>query len=152
MHYTDFLQKENVNFQLNLYVFLIFSLKNRLWVHRTPRLAGVVLTSTHNLCFGATIRKKACIPLYTPVSFYNNEVKGGIYIRSRFPDVIANISGKPLSFHQKFRKSHLFLENNYPFVLFYIGLFFLFLLKVKAIGLIITILIQFICTSNNSIL
>ena len=50
-------------------MFLIFAQKHRLWVHvRTASLSEAVLTSTHSLCFGATIRKK--IHLYTPVSLY----------------------------------------------------------------------------------
>ena len=34
--------------------------------------------STHNLCFGAKIRKIG-IPLHTPVSLYKSEVQGGGY-------------------------------------------------------------------------
>ena len=44
---------KNDNCQMKIFdIFLIFCSKHRLWV----------LTSTHNLCFGAKIRKK-CIPL-----------------------------------------------------------------------------------------
>ena len=37
-----------------------------------------VLTSTHNLCFGAKIRKIG-IPLHTPVLLYKSGVQGGIH-------------------------------------------------------------------------
>ena len=37
-----------------------------------------VLTSTHNLCFGAKIRKIG-IPLHTPVLLYKRGVQGGIH-------------------------------------------------------------------------
>ena len=38
-----------------------------------PRRGEAVLTSTHNLCFGAKIRKLG-IPLHTPVLLYNSGV------------------------------------------------------------------------------
>ena len=56
-------------FRWNFWYFSYFYSKYRLWVH-----AEVVLTSTHNLCFRAKIRRK-CIPLYTPVLLY----KSGVY-------------------------------------------------------------------------
>ena len=37
-----------------------------------------VLTSTHNLCFGAKIRKIS-LPLQTPVLLYKSGVQGGIH-------------------------------------------------------------------------
>ena len=37
-----------------------------------------VLSSTHNLCFGAKIRKIG-IPLHTPVLLYKSWVQGGIH-------------------------------------------------------------------------
>ena len=37
-----------------------------------------VLTSTHNLCFGAKIRKIG-MPLQTPVLLYKSGVQGGIH-------------------------------------------------------------------------
>ena len=40
-------------------------------------VAEAVLTSTHNLCFGAKIRKLD-IPLYTPVLLYKSGAQGGI--------------------------------------------------------------------------
>ena len=54
MQYTAiFHGRKNDNFQMKIFdIFLNFCSKHRLWV----------LTSTHNLCFGAKIRKK-CIPL-----------------------------------------------------------------------------------------
>ena len=40
-----------------------------------PRRGEAVLTSTHNLCFGAKIRKIG-IPLHTPVLLYKMGFKG----------------------------------------------------------------------------
>ena len=63
---------KNENFQQKKFdIFLIFA------------LAEAVLTSTHNLCFGAKIRKIG-IPLRTPVLLYKNGVQGGIYITDMF--------------------------------------------------------------------
>ena len=45
--------------------------------------AEAVLTSTHNLCFGAKIRKIG-IPLHTPVLLYKSGVQGGIYYTDMF--------------------------------------------------------------------
>ena len=42
-----------------------------------------VLTSTHNLCFGAKIRKIG-IPLHTPVLLYKSGVQGGIHCTDMF--------------------------------------------------------------------
>ena len=39
--------------------------------------------STHNLCFGAKIRKIG-IPLQTPVLLYKSEVQGGIHCTDMF--------------------------------------------------------------------
>ena len=41
-------------------------------------LGEAVLTCTHNLCFGAKIRKIG-IPLHTPVLLYKSGVQGGIH-------------------------------------------------------------------------
>ena len=46
-----------------------------------PREA--VLTSTHNLCFGAKIRKIG-IPLHTPVLLYKSGVQRGIHYTDMF--------------------------------------------------------------------
>ena len=43
------------------------------------------VTSTHNLCFGAKIRKIG-IPLQTPVFLYKSGVQGGIYCTDMFSD------------------------------------------------------------------
>ena len=48
-----------------------------------PRPAEAVPTSTHNLCFGAKIRKIG-IPLQTPVLLYKSGVKGGIHYMDMF--------------------------------------------------------------------
>ena len=45
-----------------------------------------VLTSTHNLCFGAKIRKIG-IPLHTPVFLYKVGFKGAFIARTCFPDI-----------------------------------------------------------------
>ena len=37
-------------------------------------LKPAVLTSTHNLCFGAKIRKKIGMPVHTPVLLYKSGV------------------------------------------------------------------------------
>ena len=42
-----------------------------------------VLTSTHNLCFGAKIRKIG-IPLHTPVLLYKSGVSGVFYFTDMF--------------------------------------------------------------------
>ena len=48
-----------------------------------------VLTSTHNLCFGAKIRK-ICKPLYTPVCYIKVGFEGVYISRACFPDVKAS--------------------------------------------------------------
>ena len=49
-----------------------------------------IIKSTHNLCFGAKIRKIG-IPLHIPVLLYKSGVQGGgVYIaRTCFPDSLA---------------------------------------------------------------
>ena len=42
-----------------------------------------LLTCTHNLCFGAKIRKIG-IPLHTPVLLYKSGVQGGIHYMDMF--------------------------------------------------------------------
>ena len=54
---------------------------------RSNRLGEAVLTSTHNLCFGAKIRKIG-IPLYTPVLLYKVGFKGVFIARTCYPDEI----------------------------------------------------------------
>ena len=51
-----------------IHIFLIFAPKHKLWV-----IGEAVLTSTHNLCFGAKIRTIG-IPLQTPVLLYKSWV------------------------------------------------------------------------------
>ena len=50
------------------------------------RLAEAVLSSTHNLCFGAKIRKIG-IPLHNPVLLYKMGYKGVYITRTCFRDV-----------------------------------------------------------------
>ena len=65
-----------------LHTFLIFAPKHRLWV--LVRTTGeAVLTSTHNLCFGAKIRKIGIL-LHTPVLLYKNGVQGGKHYTDMF--------------------------------------------------------------------
>ena len=58
------------NFIRKILIFFLFLLK-------------AVLTSTHNLCFGAKIRKIG-IPLHTPVLLYKSKVQGGKYYTEMF--------------------------------------------------------------------
>ena len=46
-------------------------------------IAEAVLTSTHNLCFGAKIRKIGT-PLQTPIFLYKSGVQGGIHYMDMF--------------------------------------------------------------------
>ena len=83
-----FLSFKNENFQLkNFDIFLIFAENIDFgYTLEPPRIdCGYtlephrrVLTSTHNLCFGANIRKIG-IPLHTLVLLYKNGVQGGIH-------------------------------------------------------------------------
>ena len=60
MIYSNFVRSKIDNFQRKIFdIFLIF--------------AQAVLTSTHNLCFGAKIRKIG-MPLHTPVLLYKSGV------------------------------------------------------------------------------
>ena len=70
---------KNENFiRKNLIFFLYFL------VHvRTNRLHKAVLMSTHNLCFGAKIRKIG-IPLHTPVLLDKSGVQRGIHYTDMF--------------------------------------------------------------------
>ena len=71
-----------------LLFFSYFCSKHRLWVHvlEPHRRGEAVLTSTHNLCFGAKIRKIG-IPLHNPVLLYIKVGFKGVYItRTCFPD------------------------------------------------------------------
>ena len=80
----NFFSFKNEKFQLkNFDNFLIFAPKHRLWVLVRTASAEAVLTSTHNLCFGAKIRKIG-IPLHTPVLLYKSGVQGGMYYTDMF--------------------------------------------------------------------
>ena len=73
MYYTDLSSVVKFeNFQLKIIdIFLIFAQNIDCgYTLEPPHLAEAVLTSTHNLCFGAKIRKIG-IPLHTPVLLYN---------------------------------------------------------------------------------
>ena len=50
---------------------------------KKTKTAEAVLTSTHNLCFGAKIRKIG-IPLHTPVLLCKSGVQGGIHCTNMF--------------------------------------------------------------------
>ena len=73
MHYTEnfLVVKMKISTGKNLIIFL-FLLKGE-----------AVLTSTHNLCFGAKIRKIG-IPPHTPVFLYISGVEGGIHFTDMF--------------------------------------------------------------------
>ena len=62
---------------------LIFLLKTQIVGTRWNRLGEAVLTITHNLCFGAKIRKTG-ISLQTPVFLYKSGVQGGIHFTDMF--------------------------------------------------------------------
>ena len=54
-----------------------------------PRRGGsveAVLTSTHNLCFGAKTRKIG-IHLHTPVLLFKSGVEGGLHFTDMFPEI-----------------------------------------------------------------
>ena len=53
-----------------------------------------VLTSTHNLCFGAKIRK-IVLPLHTPVLLCESVVSGVFITRTCFPDVSQTCRNTP---------------------------------------------------------
>ena len=66
MHYTAIFHGcKNDNFQMkNCDIFLIFA-------RNIDRGFEAVLTSPHDLCFRAKVRKQ-CIPLYTPILVYKS--------------------------------------------------------------------------------
>ena len=80
MKYTEIFKvekkkKKNENFHFFFLYFSIFFSKHRLWVLK--------IVGTHNLCFGAKIRKIG-IPLQTPVFLYKSGVQGGILFKDMF--------------------------------------------------------------------
>ena len=93
MQYTEiFKVVKNGNFHhKNFDIFLIFAQNIDCGYTLEPprrggsknRLDEAVLTSTHNLCFGAKIRKIA-ITLQTPVFLYKSGVRGGIHYTDMF--------------------------------------------------------------------
>ena len=75
MIYSNFFRSKIDNFQRKIFdIFLIFAQNID---------CGYTLTSTHNLCFGAKIRKIG-IPLHTPVLLYKSGVQGGIHYTDMF--------------------------------------------------------------------
>ena len=66
----------------NFDIFLIFA-QNIDCGYTLEPLRRAVLTSTHNLCFGAKIRKIG-IPLHTPVLLYKSGVQRGIHYTDMF--------------------------------------------------------------------
>ena len=71
---------------------LVVKMKKFHWKHFDISLI-FVLTSTHNLCFGAKIRKIG-IPLHTPVLLYKSGVQGAIHYTDMFFPSEKNMSGK----------------------------------------------------------
>ena len=84
MQYTEIILALKIeNFQLKTFeIFLIFA-QNIDFGYTLEPLAEAVLTSTHNPCFGAKIRKTG-IPLHTPVLLYKSGVQGGIHFTDMF--------------------------------------------------------------------
>ena len=88
MQYTDIfkvVKKEKIQLK-HFDIFLIFAQNIDCgYTLEPPRRGGAeaVLTSTHNLCFGAKIRKIG-IPLYNPVLLYKGGVYGGIHYTDMF--------------------------------------------------------------------
>ena len=78
------------------------------------RLAKAVLTSTHNLCFGAKIRKIG-IPLHTPVLLYKSWVQGGIY----FTDMVCRQKEEPELSSVKGIPPSSFLFSAYTCIMMY---------------------------------
>ena len=70
MIYSNFFRSKIDNFQRK--IFDIFA-QNIDCGYSLERLGEAVLISTHNLCFGAKIRKIG-IPLHTPVLLYKSGV------------------------------------------------------------------------------
>ena len=86
MQYTEIFSPVKIeNFQWKTFdIFLIFAQNIDCgYTLEPPRLAEAVLTSTHNQCFGAKIRKIG-IPLHTPVLLYKSGVQGGIHCTDMF--------------------------------------------------------------------
>ena len=81
MQYTEiFFSCKNCKFSVDFFCYFSYCCsKHRLWVH----VSEAVLTSTHNLCVGAKIRKIG-IPLHTPVLLYKSGVYGGIHYTDMF--------------------------------------------------------------------
>ena len=81
MIYSNFFRSKIDNFhRKNFDIFLIFAQN----IDCGYTLGEAVLTSTHNLCFGAKIRKIG-IPLHTPVLLYKSGVQRGIHIHVMSP-------------------------------------------------------------------
>ena len=85
MQYTaKFHGCKNVHFQMNFFIFFLFLLKTLIVGTRWNRLIEAVLTSTHNLCFGAKIRKKVypCKPWF----YYIKVGCKGVFVTQTFRD------------------------------------------------------------------
>ena len=70
---------KNKTEHLNCLIFFLFLLKTK--------IVWAVLTSTHNVCFGAKIRKIG-IRLHTTVLLYKHGVHGGIYYMEKFRKIL----------------------------------------------------------------
>ena len=70
-----------------------------------------LLMSTHNLCFGAKVRK-ICIPLHTPVLLYKTGFKGVFISRTCFSDENWHMKQKGLYYALSF----FLLKISYNFV------------------------------------
>ena len=82
--YTDYFQKQKLKISLKYFdIFNVFAQNIQCrYTLKPPRRGGSFLTSTHNLCFGAKIRK-ICKPLHTPFCYIKVGYKG-IYMYIMF--------------------------------------------------------------------
>ena len=87
MQYTEIFKvvKRKIFSRFLFAIFLIFAQNIDCGYTLEPPRRGSsnVLTSTHNLCFGAKIRKIG-IPLHTPVLLYKSGVQGAIHYKDMF--------------------------------------------------------------------
>ena len=87
MQYTAIFHScKNVHFQMIcLIYFSCFYSKHWLWVHVRTAFSEAVLTSTHDLCFGAKIRKNV-YPCKSQFYYIKVGCKGVFITRTCYPD------------------------------------------------------------------
>ena len=85
MQYTVILHScKNDNFQMKIVIFFLIFAQN---IDCGYTLEEVVLTSTHDLCFRAKIRKKNVYPCKPQFYYIKVGCKGVYIIRTCYPDV-----------------------------------------------------------------